>query len=349
MSATASSLINCPNLQVELNEYWRNCSTVRESLPFFEFMMSPENRDAIQDQITIGSGKLRTVEVRYDQRYLESTVTANQPNPTCSASTKEADKSATYTIDPNVNFQIERAFDVMDLVRICRTNETYVTGLIQRMIDALMRRVATATAVEAVALTGGWSSDTPNVVDSELNVTTLRSGTTDQLAPFTMEDIDLALRNSGYCDSVAIFSGSTLEKYARRVMAGCCADSGVDLRELFDMYGKAVVWDRRVKDAYGSDDKALVVQRGALQLLVFNLFEGMEGVNVMDDGDYKQMVIRDPLTGFPIDMVWKYDCGKVNIILTATTKVIALPNDLYQVGDVYRGVTWASTIKVANS
>lgn len=348
MSATASQLINCPTFQAELNSNWANCASIREPLPFLEFMLSPLNRQPIRDMIVSG-GKIKTVEVRYDQRISESEVNSNVANPTCSATTKRSDNSATYTIDPNINLNIEEKFDLMDLVRICRSDATFMATTMQKLIDGLMRKVATQTAVEAVALAGGWASDVTGVTNDELVVSTLRAGTTDQVAPFTMEVIETAKMKSGYCAPTGNFGGTTLYQYAKRMMAGCCADQGIDLSKIMDMFGQAFVWDRRVKSALGSEDKTLMVQLGALQLLTFNLFDGMEAGRAFQTPQYTRMVVRDPMTGFPMDFVMTDDCGTVSLNLTATTKVIALPTDMFGVGDVYEGVNYTGVIKVTNS
>lgn len=347
MSASASVLNACATLQVELEENWANCHMIREPLPFLEFLYSPENRQPIREIISTGGGKLRTVQVRYDQRIGESAVNSNQSVTSCSASTKRADYVKTYSMDINKNLQVEEKWDIQDLVHICRDNGVFMAERVQALIDALMRKLATVCATEAIALVGGWASDVTVDGQNELNVQTLRAGSTDQLYPFTMEEIDLALTKSGYCTGVAIFSGTTLYQYARRVVAGCCSDSGVDLGSIYSQYGKAVMWDRRIKTAYGDEDKALVTQLGALQLLSFNMFEG-EG-NMVAGADYRRLVIQDPLTGFPIDMTVKDDCGTISIILTATTKVVALPDDMFANGDVFDGVTYAATIEVVNS
>lgn len=348
MSASASVLNACATLQVDLEENWKNCHTIREPLPILEFLYSVENRQPIREIISTGGGKLRTVQVRYDQRIGESAVTSNSSVTTCTASTKRADYVKTYSMDINKNLQIEEKWDIQDLVHICRDNGVFMASRVQMLIDALMRKLATVCATEAVALVGDWASDVSNVdATNELNVQTLRTGSTDQLYPYTMEEIDLALTKSGYCAPVVIIGGSTLYQYARRVQAGCCSDSGVDLGQLYSTYGKAVMWDRRVKAAYGTENKSLVAQLGALQLLTFNMFEGTG--NSIEGGDYRRMVINDPLTGFPIDMTIKDDCGTISIILTATTKVVGLPTNLFTAGDVFEGVTYAATVEVINS
>lgn len=345
MSASASVLNACPTLQVELDANWKNCHSIREPLPFLEFIHSPENREPIRDIVYSGASKIRTVDVRYDRRIAESAVSSNQSTTACTATTKRADFLKRYNIDTNQNQQVEEVWDIQDLNNICRDGGVFMADRIQKLIDALMRKVATVSAVEAVALVGRWGSDVTVDAQNELNVQTFVTGSTSTLHPYTMEDIDEALMNSGYCDSVAIFGGITLWKYFRRVQAGCCADSGVDLRALFDAYGKAVIYDRRVKSAYNDNDKNLVVQKGALQLLTFSQFEG----HTLRGADYSRFMIQDPLTGIPIDVTMKDDCGTVSVIMTATTKVVALPDDMFADGDTFDGVNYAATIEVVNS
>jgi hypothetical protein len=347
MSASASSLINCPTFQAELEANWKNCHTVREPLPILEFLYSPANRQPIVEQVSMGS-KIKTVELRYDQRRLESAVSTNQPNPTCSASNKVADKSSTYTIDPNINVQYGESFDIIDLTRICRDNGTFMQQTIQNMIDVLMRKVASVTATQSVALAGAWSADTAVNALSEFEVTTLRSGTTDELSPFAMENVNMALMESGYCDQTVLIGGKTLYQYMRRMQSGCCAQYGNDLSAIWNQYGLATMWDRRVQTAFGSANKTLAIQSGALQIITFNMFDGTPGINFIDDSAYKRMVINDPMTGFPIDMVIKDDCGAISIVLTATHKVVALPLDMFAAGDVFRNVNYVGKIKVNN-
>lgn len=344
MSAAASVLNACPTLQVDLDENWRNCHSLPEPLPFLEFINSPENRENIKDIVYSGNSQIRTVDVKYNQRIAESAVNSNQDAFACTATTKRADYVKQYTIDTNQNHQVEALIDLKDFNVTCMTAGQYMAGEMQRLINALVRKVATTTATQAVALVGAWASDVTVDAQNELNVKTFVDGSTSTLYPYTMEDIDEALKKSGYCDSVAIFGGSTLWKYFRRVQAGCCSDTGVDLRTLFDAYGKAVIWDRKIKDAYNDDDKNLVVQRGALQLLTFSQFEG----HPLEGGDYRRFMINDPGTGLPIDVTVKDECGSISMVLTATTKVIALPDNMFANGDVYDGVTYAATVEVVN-
>jgi hypothetical protein len=45
----------------------------------------------------------------------------------------------------------------------------------------------------------------------------------------------------------------------------------------------------------------------------------------------------------------KDDCGVINIVGYANTKLVGLPTDMFAVGDEYRGVTFVNKILVTNS
>jgi hypothetical protein len=53
-------------------------------------------------------------------------------------------------------------------------------------------------------------------------------------------------------------------------------------------------------------------------------------------------------TGLPMDLNISDNCGDVTITVTATTKVVALPDDMYAAGDDYEGVNGLNSIKVTN-
>ena len=59
-------------------------------------------------------------------------------------------------------------------------------------------------------------------------------------------------------------------------------------------------------------------------------------------------MIIDPATGMKVDMVMSDNCGRVTIALTATTKLIALPTDMFSAGDVYEGVNYVTGLVVTN-
>jgi hypothetical protein len=346
MSATTSLLNVCPNIQAELDANWLNCHSRAERTPFLEYLLSAENTQPVKMEILPGGGKIKTVEVRYNQRLATSVVESNKPVTTCTGGDKRADNISTYTLDPNVNRQVKFSFDLQDTIRICRDNPLYLASEIERHLEVLRRAIWAKEAAALASLTGGWASDVSPVSGDKLQVKTLKDGTTDEVYPFTWEEIDGSLMQTGFCDAVAVFGSFKLWQYTRRVQAGCCANQGVDLRAIYQSYNRAMIWDREVQDALGDSDNAVAIQRGALQLLNFSLFEGWSENNM--GANYFKQVITDPATGMKVDMIMSDNCGTVNVVLTATTKLIALPTDMFAVGDTYEGVNYVAQIEVAN-
>jgi len=219
-----------------------------------------------------------------------------------------------------------------------------------RLMDVLERSVATKTTDQAAALTGAWASDVQNVIANQLIVKTLKDGTTDEVYPFTMEEINTALMQTGYCDTPAIFAGTKLFQYYKRVLAGCCANQGIDIGELFARYGLAVMYDKRVVSAFGNNDNAIVLQPKSTTLLNWTLNDWRNGIDnsIVQGADYFSQVVVSPRTGLKYDLNVKDNCGTVSIILTATTKLVGMPTDLFPVGDTYQNVNFFNEIKVTN-
>jgi hypothetical protein len=248
------------------------------------------------------------------------------------------------------NLRIEEKITLSDLYEVCRGNGEIFAEKIALMVDALERKAAYRSAEEAILLAGNWGTDVTGVDASDnLEIQTLRTGTTDSLHPFAMQNIKWGTMQSGYCDNYGIFTGSTLAKYADAIQLGCCSDTGIDLAATFAKWGTAVMYDTAIATAFNDEDMSLVVQTGALQLLTWNLYSGPDGINRIIQPDYVQNVIIGPRTGLPIDMLMKHDCGEWHIVLTATTKVVGMPTDMFAAGDLYEGVTFVNKVEVANS
>ena len=341
-------------MQERLNQMFLagNTSMIREETPFVEFLKSPLNAENISQRVSPGGGKTRTVEVTYEQRILSSDVNENTSNPTCTASTERGNCLETYEIDTTQNLHVEQVIDIKDLEKNCMSNENWLAIQINKMVDVLVRAAEEKYAEEAQLLLGGWATDVDNVdANNALNVETLRGGTTDELAPFTMEDIELALKQSAFPGGV-IFSGSTLWKYVRRAQAGCCNTSvGADIRQLLMDYGMAVLYGREVATAMGGNNHNLVVAPGAAALLEYNRVEAWDGLSDMfaNARNYANQMVIDPQTGLQFDLYVKDDCGSLQMNLFHTGKLVGLPDDMFPTGDRYDGVNFMADILVANS
>ena len=363
MSAAHQYMALCPDVQQNLDNYFLTCNSanLREPAPFFEAMMSPLNRGNLSQEIAPGGGKVKTVVLRYDQRKLESDVT--QPGTcerSCVATNRTGDLTTSYTIDPCAYYEESERIKSNDFTYACRNNPEIVAGIIQRMIDVLVRRIQTETTSDAASLVGKWNSlittsTSPAIGSgSELNMlllNTLKSGSTD-INPFAFEDLNGALMQSNICQLPMIFSGMTFYKYARIMNAGCCSNQGVDLQRLMDQSGMAVFYDRRVEAAAsGGINGAWAVAPGALQIITYNENDNgvSEAAGVTVGANYQKQIIYDPRTSLPIDLDISDNCGTVSIFVRANAKIVSVPTDLYAPGDQMAGVTGFMGIKIKNS
>lgn len=358
MSYAPSTLSECPNIQVELNNYFQTCNSaeLREPTPLLDWLMSPANRTGYSQVVAPGGGKIKTVELRYDQRILEAAVT--QPGNlerTCTATTKRGDLTTTCEIDPADYWEVSEKISVTDFIYACRNNFDIVNKKLKMLADALIRKVATAVAEDVVALKGNWGAMVdPSLISSDfLQVQTLKSIASGDISPNAFENIDMALKQSNFCNGAAIFSGATLYQYYRLMLAGCCSQDGLALDQILSLYGTAVLYDLRVQKAFSDADKAIALAPGAVQLVTFNLNDN--GVSAAAGtqtvgSNYLNALIFDPASGIPIDLTIKDECpGDLHIFMRTTIKPCALPTDLYAPGDDLEGVVGVNGIEVANS
>ncbi len=348
MSAQTGILVPCEKLQDDLKKYYNTCDTFSEPMPLYEFLMSGLNRaGTLQSVMSPGDSKLRQIRLTYTPRILHTSVSENVTHPTCVATTVRGNRWQDYILDPDVNIMIDEKITLQDLREICKPNSMIFAEKIAMMLDAMDRKAGYNVSEEAVVLAGNWGTDVPGVDASDnLEVSTLRDGTTDELAPFAMQDIKWGTEQSGYCDAYGIFTGSTLAKYADATKLGCCAQYGMDLGAIMAQWGTAVMYDRAVRAAFGGENFSLVVMNGALQVVTWNLYE-MSPWNAFQTGNEVIMKIFTR-RGLPVDFMAKYDCGVWHIVMTAAFKVFGMPTDMFNAGDIYEGVTFVNKVEVVN-
>lgn len=360
MSYGATVLKQCENLQGMLDDHFQTCnaSELIEPTPLLDFLLSPMNMDRITPVVAPGNSKVRNVVLEYFQRINEDNVDEDQANPNCVATDKRGSCSESYTIDTDENLQVTEKITAKDLQTHCQDDGEYLRGVIQRLVDVMVRKVATQTAEQAAALTGKWGADANSIdgvtvnAQDQLVLETKLTGT-ENVFPWTFEALDAAVLETGYCMSPIIFSDYPLWQYGRRAEKGCCADQGVNIGELTAQFGKAVLHDRRIKGAFGVNE-FLVTQPGAMALIQFsaNEFWNQDAVRqlMMTSTLSNKQVIFDPRSGLKMDLnVGEIVCGDIDIVLTATTKLVALPTDIFGTGDDKDGVRYINGGLVSNS
>src|SRR5690606_16143330 len=127
-------------------------------------------------------------------------------------------------------------------------------------------KIASQLSGEVAQLFGNWGADvTPNG-DNALEIATKVSG---EWNPEGLVDINIAARNqTGYVGDYFLATNVAMHKYLRMIEAGCCAADGINLREIYDRYGVAAVYDRRMAAAMATvNADAFLINVGAVQVL----------------------------------------------------------------------------------
>jgi hypothetical protein len=347
MSNVTSSILDCENIQAELTTFFQNCGAafqIRRS-PFAEMLTSDANRSGIDIAVSPGDGKVKTYTLRYDQKVsVDSVDDLTQCGMLCEVDNTVGDKSVQYTIDPCEIIQYGESYDEQDFRYNCQSSTDYINRRLAIMMNAMEEKIMTKSAEEAILLQGNWASDVENVVGDVLQVDTRLSN--NAIDPNWLIELDFAIQQTAYCTGVLIAGAPEFEKAGKLMNAGCCNGDGVDLLTLINQYGKAVAWDPYITGAFGSNDFSLMTQLGAMQLLTFTKGDSANFRTFTSRGaDYELIPLISPRLGVPIDLTVSVKCGKINLIMSTTTKVVAMPLDMFPTSDVQSGVNYVNYLQ----
>jgi len=344
MSVLSEVNIPCAAIQVALDTAFELCNPVMDAMPLLEAILVTQKATGITQQVS-DNGKVKTVKVTYEQRALESSVTETTGNRTCTASNQSFDNYADYTIDHTTFLTAEEKFTMKQLALVCKPFEQFLSEKIAKVIDVLERKAATQVANAFAANYGKWGTGvTLDNGSDELVIPTLVSAATKVIDYSGMSSIDLALMQTGYCKPPIIIGGSKLYEYGQWIQKGCCSTTGVNVLDMANEFGKVILYDKRLEAALGSPLKSMVFQPGAVAIITYNEYDE----TALSGANYDKLKVFSPRTGLPIDIVIKDDCGTISIIGYLTHKLVALPADMFAVGDEYRGVNFINKILVTN-
>ena len=353
MSTILTTITSCPSLQGWLTDYFASCPAARRpESPLFNFLYSDANRSNLRSVVNPLPGRKRTVELVYDQPVAVADVSVVAScDRVCDATTERGDASVSYTIECTDGLYVEEKIRLSDWNESCRSDGDVMVRKLANMLDGLMAKVYQVTAEAMPPLLGGWSSDvTPTWLDADDflqgEVETAAGGVSQQM----FQRLDIAKMQSGYCLPTFITGGTDLYGYYKLMQAGCCTTQGVDALAILNQMGQAVTYDRYVATEFGND-VSLMLQVGSAQLLTYNAvtpaIQNLGGLGELDMTyrNYFEAIINDPLTGFPVDLSIKSDCGVVHVVMTATSKPVALPFDLFPANHPNEGVNWLAGIQ----
>lgn len=352
MSNVGSTLLECPDVQGELDSAYVTCghATKHRESPFLQFLMSPQNKSGIQSVLVPGRGKIKTVVWRYDQKISVASINeVDDCDLVCTTDNRVGDLSKTDEIDPCLKQRYTEGISAIELARICRDNPTFIMDRINIAAAALEAAVATKIAEEAIALIGAWASDVAGVTGNTLAVATRLSG--GNPSPRFTSELNLAAMKTGYCAPQAIFGSSLLWQDTDLLNTGCCAASGIQLFETLQRYGKVTMWDSYIVAAMNADDRnALMTQLGAMQIVFANLGSEASFAPIVGAAatNFEVIPMVTPRYGVPFDLTLSNACGQLSWDLTTSSKLFAAPLDMFPVDDLYEGVNFVNQIQVVN-
>lgn len=354
MSTSTDAIASCPAFQTDLNNLFYTCNLGVDPITVVPFLYSDFNRTGIEFLVSPRSGKKRTVTAVYSQIIDDSEVqTKTGCDKTCAATTVRGDLTHDYSIDCG-GYIIEGKFDQADWISSCTDNYTWINMQIAKMVASMENKLSKGIVSQLGPLVGNWNAFVANdmVIDADgyINVATLQSGGVN-LNPTAWMKVDNAIRQT-FCTDVFVGGGMKLYEYMQMTGAGCCMNAaGIDIAQMMAQYGRAVDYDQHVAATFGND-VSLAFQRGAIQILTLthnmNGFTDISQLNVTGGNTYSEGIINGPVTGIPMDLTIKYDCGAVSVILEANAKAVGMPNDMFPEDHYMDGVTYLGGIQVVN-
>lgn len=357
MSNVGSNLLECPDVQAELDSEFLTCdpATLHRESQFAQFINSDANKSGIQQTLFPGNGKWLNAVLRYDQKADPNDFEdVDDCGIVCTQTDQVGDLSYNVQVDPCLKLRKGEKIDAITLARVCRDNFSWVMRRINILASALEAKIASKFAEDAVALIGKWATDVTPTVGSTGQVLQLatRIASTTNVDPRFPSTLSLAAMKTGYCGPHAIFGSSILWQDTDLLNVGCCSSTGIDLFASLQRYGKTTAWDPYVVAALNGDDRnALMVQLGALQPIFANLgsqhnFEGISGPRATN---FEVIPMVTPRYGFPFDLVISNNCGELSYTLETSPHLVAMPLDMFPVGDVMEGVNFVNEIQVTNT
>lgn len=361
MSYVVGELIDAVNVQANLDAYWLNTPNVpmMQKVPLLQYLLDPMNRGNLQQAMMIGRGQVRKVEVIYDQELAHDKVVSNVDNPSCADGTyTPPEHSQEYDFDTGVNRSDHFTFTRADLERAVTDPITYFNKNLLKIIANVEVAVNVKEANALSTMYGAWSTDATDwatanpdvsITSDVLSFKTRKDSSVDPF-PYTARELSEAFEYCGFMAPPVIFSGSTLRSWVLDGRTFTATDIGIDLQRAINEFGFGAIFDTHVASALGGADYAIALQPGAVQLLYFTASgwdEGMPGV--VQGSNYYKTTIMSPRTNLPMDLIITDNCGTITVKVIATTKLVQMPEDMFNASNRYSGVKFVTKLRVVNA
>ena len=336
MSYNNSGFISASALQAMLtSEQFIRDNPVNKTghLGTLRTIMDPLNtRGYLQNRIDVKNGTKREVELVYTPRISENDVLVGS-RPNCQGGTVYGETSETYSLADTDLIRIPFNIPIIDLANREQDLDSYVAEQFLRAIRSLTRKLNS----EAVAALGVLKGNFADGVTGPVSVA-VRSGSVylpDPAVKIGMEYDKAEGRDNG---TPIVLGGGYIAEWFRAKEAACCASTNVLLDEYVDNVPMIHVYDPTIEKVLGGQN-FMVLSPGAVQMLTWNQFKGSNAARI-DVQSYQFGTIIDPVTGIECDYTAIFDCGVWKCDVSIYRKFVALPDDVFRLGDDLRGVNY---------
>jgi len=357
MSHIILPLIDCNNLQIQLNEITDKGQNPNEPAPEIQFLRSPQNTNGrLESSVVYAGGKVKGVQVIYTPRVGDGEVDTTLTT-TCTSENNAGENSTTYDIDELAGAQYGENIVIADLTRRCQANTDWFAQRVLAIIDGVKRKMQIRVAEQMAALYGQFASDggetglsagnTLKTVETKFPVATDGG----KWNPEALQEIMFSAQNSGFTGTPYVIGYGEIWRYWNYLIGlGNFSDGGMDFASWVNQNQAAFLPSLRLHKALNpvSGNNFLAVDAGSLFLLQYNRFD--DPLAKVNDGMTQMDVIVDPKTGIPFNYKVSRTCDeKINVFVSTAFKTVGLPDDMYSGGDRLEGTNGVLRFAITNS
>lgn len=337
------SITPCEDIQIPLTEVFTrtNPALTFESAGWLRFLTDPINNvgvEQIPQKVSPGDGKIRTVNVRHHIRLNEEEAETGFEID-CNPTETIGDTITSYDLDEDTDGnKVSRQVSLSDIRRNCTSSADWLANMILMMVNVMDRKIAQKMADQIPNVVGKFADD------GYLKITQTQDSSGNNLQTL-IEDVMFETMNSGYPGQVAMFGWGETFKYMQRLKAGCCVQTGIDLRDFMAQNPLSFMGDYRVENALGTS-RFMTTTPGAVQVLQFVEYVGDK---VSNDDSFEARTIRSPETGIVYDFFMERKCGDQYVMTVRNaTKLVGMPTDMFGTNDRLQGVTFVNEFAIVN-
>lgn len=267
---------------------------------YIEALNSPLNDEGVEKiQIQDGSGKKRSVRIRYMQRVIET-----QVDDAITRSCSEGDFRDFNETNFDCDHVLEHreSLNETDFQRICDGQTDFANMLLRSSFDAMARTINRDALTEQSTNFGVNLGNGGLTTAKDVNVLQASDG-----APLAvgLQEIDSDYKVSNQMTGTPILVGAgNIYKYWRTLQAGCCNDGGIDMLALSNQLGFSPFVDTMIDGVLGTNHFA-VLEPGTVHFVPFNEYVGERRKDI--DNLQANTLITDPRRNITYDLKILFD------------------------------------------